>query len=100
MNKDIKYEKLHKFESESFVRDSTLELFLRCQEKNLDVRTVICTLLEESMEKAFMFSYSSENAGKLILSIFERILDKHIFDDESSEALLIELENQEDHRTH
>ena len=47
-----------------------------------------------------MFSYSSENAGKLILSIFERILDKHIFDDESLEALLIELDNQEDHRTH
>ena len=41
-----------------------------------------------------------KETGKLILSIFERILDKHIFDDESSEALLIELENQEDHRTH
>lgn len=100
MNKDIKNEKLHEFESESFVRDAIQDLFCKCQERDLDVRTVIRTFLEESMEKAFMFSFSSANAGKFILSIFERILDKQIFDNESLEALLIELDMNEDHRTH
>ena len=100
MNKDYRYKQENKFESESFVRDASLALFLECKEKNFDVRTVICTFLEESMEKAFIFSHSSENAGKLILSIFERMLNKHLFDDESLESLLIELDSQEDYSTH
>ena len=100
MSSKYQSKKINEFESESFVRESTLALFLECKEKNLDVRTVICTFLEESMEKAFIFSHSSNNAAKLILSIFERIMDKHFFDEKNLEALLIELDNQEDHTTH
>ena len=37
---------------------------------------------------------------KYLSRITPSSVDKHIFDDESLEALLIELDNQEDHRTH
>tara|TARA_B100000767_G_C19746147_1_gene528625 strand:+ start:1441 stop:1743 length:303 start_codon:yes stop_codon:yes gene_type:complete len=100
MKKNIKSKKLNEFESEAFVREATSALLNECRVRNFELRIVINTLLEESIENTFIFSHSSENAGKLILSIFERALDRHLLDDENHEALLIELDNQEDHRTH
>ncbi|MDB9815721.1 hypothetical protein OAD09_00855 [Gammaproteobacteria bacterium] len=100
MEKNIKSKKLNEFESEEFAREAISSLLNECRERHYEFRIVINTLLEESIENTFIFSHSAENAGKLILNIFERALDKHLLNDETLQALSIELDNQEDHRTH
>jgi hypothetical protein len=92
---EITNQKIKELQSEEFVRDSIIDLINSSKEKNLDVRTIVITLLEESMEKTFLYSHSNINAARLILSIFEKIADNNLQTIEDLERAIIDMANED-----
>ena len=66
-----------------------------CKLKDLDVSTVMITLLEESLDNIFKYTHSSEDALDILISTLERIYDKHHHDSDEIEATKIETINGE-----
>ena len=92
---EITNQKIKELQSEEFVRDSVIDLINSSKEKDLDVRTVMITLLEESIEKTFLYSHSNINAARLILNIFEKISDKNLQTIEDLERATIEIAQED-----
>lgn len=101
MFNDISKQKKLELKSEKEVYDSLQVMLHRCKEQNLDVRTVMRTLLNESINLTFSYSHSPSNAFEMIKNILNNAIDKHIFDDEEAlESILIEIENQDNSKIH
>jgi anti-sigma regulatory factor (Ser/Thr protein kinase) len=95
-----KHQKILEIKSEEQVRNAIKEMLEECKSKDLDVTTVMITLLEESLDNIFKYTHSSENAVDILISTLERIYDRHHYDSDEIEAIKIETINEENKLIH
>ena len=95
-----KQQKILEIKSEEQVRNTIKEMLEECKLKDLDVSTVMITLLEESLDNIFKYTHSSEDALDILISTLERIYDKHHYDSDEIEATKIETINGENKLIH
>lgn len=100
MSSPQKQQKILEIKSEEQVRNTIKEMLEECKLKDLDVTTVMITLLEESLDNIFKYTHSSENAVDVLMSTLERIYDRHHFDSDEIEAIKIETINEENKLIH